>query len=194
MIERLKRELILERVKKSLPEYKEINNKLDELYNFIKDSCFSKLNEEERNILKKYPELIRFQPNYDIDGRELIKLEKDDNPELSKELTKISARYESSFEEWNYYSYFSYTDKLKMVGNRKVNKDIIVPYLFMNWGDLKTNYFDVYKTARDILISGLRIRYELVIKLNKLDKFLKKDYVTLTLLKDKFVELYNLSK
>lgn len=194
MIERLKRELILERVKKSLPEYKEINNKLDELYNFIKDSCFSVLNDEERNVLKKYPELIHPQPNYNINGRELIELEKEDNPELSKELTNISAKYESSFEEWNCYSYFSYTDKFEMVGNRKVDKDVVVPYLFMNWEDLKTNHFDIYKTARDILVSGLRIRYELVIKLNKLDKFLKKDYVTLTLLKNKFVELYNLSK
>ena len=57
MIERLKRELILERVKKSLPEYKEVNNKLDELYNFIKDSCFSVLNDEERNVLKKIPRI-----------------------------------------------------------------------------------------------------------------------------------------
>ena len=201
MIERKKRELVHERVLKILPEYKEVLKILEELRQYIKDCCLSELNDSEREILEKYPEIVVSQPSVGINGIEIARIEKDENPDIYNLIDKIklgSDYYVCSSDgiipEWSFYTDITFDNYYSQRYYREKGKKIeIVPYLFKNWLDLKERYPEYYIKARGILIKGLEVRHSLVSKMKKLDETLSKNYINLIMLKKYYPELYKLT-
>lgn len=199
MIERKKRELVHGRVLKILPEYKEVLKILEELRQYIKDCCLSELNDSEREILEKYPEIVVSQPSVGINGIEIARIEKDEHPDIYNLIDKIKLGQDyyapdCIISEWTFYTDITFDNYYSQKYYGEKGKKIeIVPYLFKNWLDLKERYPEYYIKARDILIKGLEVRHSLVSKMKKLDETLSKNYINLTMLKKYYPELYKLT-
>lgn len=174
-------------INNGIPEFKKMMNSLFELKNFFKEKSMSVLNEREKNILEKYPKLIKRQPDINIDIDILASLEKLENNKLSeklKDLNNIPLRTETYTyisKYWGYNHYITFKEKF-------------TPFLFNNWKTLKDNYRDIYYESLNIIIEGLEYRKIFNDKLTLLINTLSKEYINLTLLKNNFVELYNFAK
>ena len=173
-------------VKDKLPELKKMLECKQKLFDFIKSSAFSILTEDEKRLIKRFPNLVVPQPVVAISGREIGNIETED---IKKELEGLYPYYSYSryyFPDWTYNECITISNKDE--------KDGFVPLLFTDWEDFKKNHPKLYVEARDMVIEGLRYRKITTDKLKKLDDLMSANYMTLTLLKKNFVELYELAK
>ena len=187
MLKENEKEKILVGVRKILPEYKEMLKIKRKLENLITEKSLGVLNEEEKLLIDKYPNLVRYQPGISINGHEIYRIESQkEKIELANEIrdnlipnSKYFERYILYMRDWLFNEALLFEK---------------VPKLFDTWNELMVDYPDIYVEIRDVLIQGLRYRKAVVDKLTKLRTFLDNHYVNLTYLKKNFTELYKMLK
>lgn len=187
MLKENEKEKILVGVRKILPEYKEMLKTKRKLENLITEKSLGVLNEEEKLLIDKYPNLVRYQPSISINGHEIYRIEtQKENIELANEIRDNLIPNSQYFESYSLY-----------MRDWLFNEALLfekVPKLFDTWNELMVDYPDIYVEIRDVLIQGLRYRKAVVDKLTKLRTFLDNHYVNLTYLKKNFTELYKMLK
>lgn len=187
MLKENEKEKILVGVRKILPEYKEMLKIKQKLKNLITEKSLGVLNEEEKFLIDKYPNLVRYQPGIVINGHEIYKIEtQKENIELANEIRDNLISNSQYFECYSLYMRDWLFNEVLLFEK--------VPKLFDTWNELRVDYPDIYVEIRDVLIQGLRYRKVVVDKLTKLRTFLDNHYVNLTYLKKNFTELYKMLK
>ena len=187
MLKENEKEKILVGVRKILPEYKEMLKIKQKLKNLITEKSLGVLNEEEKFLIDKYPNLVRYQPGIVINGHEIYKIEtQKENIELANEIRDNLISNSQYFECYSLYMRDWLFNEVLLFEK--------VPKLFDTWNELRVDYPDIYVEIRDVLIQGLRYRKVVVDKLTKSRTFLDNHYVNLTYLKKNFTELYKMLK
>ena len=187
MLKENEKEKILVGVRKILPEYKEMLKIKQKLKNLITEKSLGVLNEDEKLLIDKYPNLVRYQPGIVINGHEIYKIEtQKENIELANEIRDNLISNSQYFECYSLYMRDWLFNEVLLFEK--------VPKLFDTWNELRVDYPDIYVEIRDVLIQGLRYRKVVVDKLTKSRTFLDNHYVNLTYLKKNFTELYKMLK
>lgn len=169
------------------PSYNSYIEKNKEFYTTFIEEANSKLSYEEKKLLKKYPESVKYQDSFNNNG------------------DYIKINYDKDFPVCNSYDYlskldFSLYEISALIPDISRAGDFVsfygekIPFLAEGWWDLHDNYLDSFNKLKTIM-AELNTSYEQTLKtMSSISVLLRTSSLTLTSIKNNYRELYDLIK